>query len=61
MELKDFKSMVDKIRKLDIALGSYEKIFSKNELHIKKKVARKSIVTNIALNKGTKIKSRFKI
>ena len=27
----------------------------KNELHIKK-VARKSIVTNIALNKGTKIK-----
>ena len=55
MELKDFKSMVDKIRKLDVALGSYEKIFSKNELHIKK-VARKSIVTNIALNKGTKIK-----
>ena len=54
MELKDFKSMVDKIRKLDIALlDLMKKYFLK--IHIKK-VARKSIVTNIALNKGTKIK-----
>jgi len=52
--IKDFKNLVDKIRDLEVILGSTEKKFSKEELNIKK-VARKSIVSNKVLFKGHKI------
>ena len=55
MSLNDFKNMVKKIRNLEVILGSNVKNISKDENDIKK-MARKSIVTNVHLKKGHKIK-----
>jgi sialic acid synthase SpsE len=54
--IKEFGEFVKKIRKLEIILGKNLKIFSKEELNVKK-VARKSIVALNNIHKGKKIKS----
>jgi len=51
MDPKDLKNWVRSIRNLENALGSYEKIPSRNELEIAK-IARKSIVSIRDINKG---------
>ena len=53
--LKGFKNLVKKIRKLEIILGSGTKRFSSDEINIKK-VARKSLVTNKVIKKGSRLK-----
>ncbi len=53
--IKDFKNLVDKIRNLEVILGDNNKIFSKDEINVKK-VARKSIVTANNITKGQKLK-----
>lgn len=52
---KEFKAMVDAIRNVEIAMGDGVRRFSENELEIKK-VARKSIILNENISKGTVIK-----
>ena len=52
---KEFKAMVDAIRNIEVAMGDGIRTFSENELEIKK-VARKSIVLNEDVSKGTSIK-----
>ena len=54
--IKEFGELVKKIRKLEIVLGKNLKIFSKDELNVKK-TARKSIVALNDIQKGKKIKS----
>ena len=54
-ELIDFKKLVRKIRNLEIILGDNNKIFSKDEINVKK-VARKSIVAANDIIKGRKLK-----
>ena len=49
--IKEFKSLVKKIRDLEIILGQEKKKFSKEELHIHR-VARKSIVSLKKIPKG---------
>lgn len=49
---KEFKAMVDAIRNVEVAMGDGVRKFSDNELEIKK-VARKSIVLNQDVKKGT--------
>jgi N,N'-diacetyllegionaminate synthase len=49
--IKEFKSLVKKIRDLEIILGQEKKKFSKEELHIHR-VARKSIVSVKKIPKG---------
>ena len=49
---KEFKAMVDAIRNVEVAMGDGVRKFSENELEIKK-VARKSIVLNRDVKKGT--------
>ena len=51
---KEFKAMVDAIRNVEVAMGDGIRKFSDNELEIKK-VARKSIVLNPDVKKGTKL------
>lgn len=51
----EFKAMVDAIRNVEIAMGDGIRTFSENELEIKR-VARKSIVLNEDVSKGTSIK-----
>lgn len=51
----EFKAMVDAIRHVEVALGDGIRKFSENELEIKK-VARKSIVLNQDISKGTVLK-----
>jgi len=51
----EFKAMVDAIRNVEVAMGDGVRKFSENELEIKK-VARKSIILNCNLSKGTIIK-----
>lgn len=51
----EFKAMVDAIRNVEVAMGDGIRKFSENELEIKK-IARKSIVLNEKLSKGTIIK-----
>jgi len=51
----EFKAMVDAIRNVEVAMGDGIRTFSVNELEIKK-VARKSIVLNEDVSKGTSIK-----
>lgn len=52
---QEFKDLVDAIRNVDVAMGDGVRKFSENELEIKK-IARKSIVLNEKLSKGTIIK-----
>lgn len=52
---KEFKAMVDAIRNVEVALGDGIRKFSENELEIKK-IARKSIILNENVCKGTIIK-----
>lgn len=52
---KEFKAMVDAIRNVEVAMGDGVRKFSKNEEEIKK-VARKSIVLNNNVKKGTILK-----
>jgi len=52
--IKEFKNYVENIRKLEIVLGSEYKIFSKEENQIKK-MARKSVVSNVDIYKNNKI------
>ncbi|MBQ2666258.1 N-acetylneuraminate synthase [Methanobrevibacter sp.] len=52
---KEFKSMVDAIRNVEVAMGDGIRKFSENEMEIKK-VARKSIVLNEDISKGTVLK-----
>ena len=52
--IKEFKNFVENIRKLEIILGSREKIFSKEENQIKN-MARKSIVSNVDIYKNNEI------
>ena len=52
---KEFKAMVDAIRNVEVAMGDGIRKFSENEEEIKK-VARKSIVLNESIKKGTIIK-----
>lgn len=52
---QEFKAMVDAIRNVEVAMGDGVRKFSENELEIKK-IARKSIVLNEKLSKGTIIK-----
>ena len=54
----EFKAMVDAIRNVEVAMGDGVRKFSDNELEIKK-VARKSIVLNQDVKKGTIIKSEM--
>ena len=49
---KEFKAMVDAIRNVEVAMGDGIRKFSENELEIKK-VARKSIIINEDISKGT--------
>ena len=49
---KEFKAMVDAIRNVEVAMGDGVRKFSENEEEIKK-VARKSIVLNQDVKKGT--------
>ena len=51
---KEFKAMVDAIRNVEVAMGDGIRKFSDTELEIKK-VARKSIVLNQDVKKGTKL------
>lgn len=51
----EFKAMVEAIRHVEVAMGDGVRKFSENELEIKK-VARKSIVLNENVSKGTIIK-----
>ena len=50
----EFKAMVSAIRKVEVAMGDGVRKFSENELEIKK-VARKSIIVNKDISKGTVI------
>ena len=52
---KEFKAMVDAIRNVEVAMGDGVRKFSENEKEIKK-VARKSIVLNNDVKKGTILK-----
>ena len=52
---KEFKAMVDAIRNVEVAMGDGVRKFSDNEEEIKK-VARKSIVLNNNVKKGTILK-----
>jgi N,N'-diacetyllegionaminate synthase len=52
--IKEFKNFVENIRKLEIILGSPEKIFSKEENQIKN-MARKSVVSNVDIYKNNEI------
>ena len=54
----EFKSMVDAIRNVEVAMGDGIRKFSQNELEIKK-IARKSIVLNKNISKGTIIKKEM--
>jgi len=56
MDPKELIRWVEAIRKTEIALGSFEKIPTKNELEIAK-IARKSIVSRKELEKGVIINS----
>ena len=51
----EFNAMVDAIRNVEVAMGDGVRKFSENELEIKK-VARKSIILNCNVSKGTIIK-----
>jgi sialic acid synthase SpsE len=53
--IPEFKKLVEKIREVEIILGSDDKKFSKDELNVKK-VARKSIVAEKKIEKNKKIK-----
>ncbi len=52
---KEFKAMVDAIRNVEVAMGDGVRKFSENEKEIKK-IARKSIVINQDISKGTVLK-----
>ena len=54
----EFKAMVDAIRNVEVAMGDGIRKFSENELEIKK-VARKSIVINEDIKKGTILKNEM--
>ena len=54
MNLKEFQSMVKKIREIEKILGNENKKISKKELEIAK-VARKSVISRFDLYPGTKI------
>ncbi len=55
--IKDFKVLINKIKKLEIILGANTKKFSNNEKNIRK-VVRKSLATNKKINKGCKLKEK---
>jgi len=55
--MKDFKTLVNKIRKLEVILGTNTKKFTNDEINVRK-VARKSLVTNKAIYKGNKLKKK---
>jgi len=55
--IPELKNLVKKIRRVEVILGSRNKIISKKEKNIKK-VARKSIVSTCELQKGTIIKKK---
>lgn len=55
---KEFKAMVNAIRNVEVAMGDGVRKFSENEEEIKK-VARKSIVLNQDVKKGTILKSEM--
>ena len=54
MTIDKFRSLVKKIRNLEIMLGKYSKNFSKDELNVHK-ASRKSIVALTDINKGETI------
>lgn len=54
----EFKAMVDAIRNVEVAMGDGIRKFSENELEIKK-VARKSIILNQNLSKGSIIEKNM--
>ena len=53
--IKEFKELVNKIKKFETMLGSNRKVFSSEEINVKK-VSRKSIVTKRDITKGSKLK-----
>ena len=55
--IEGFKTLVNKIKKLEIILGSNKKKFTINETNIKK-VVRKSLVTNKPISKGSRLRIR---
>ncbi len=55
MTINGFKNLVKKIRKIETMLGSKTKKFSHDEINVKK-MARKSIVTNRFIKKGSRLK-----
>lgn len=55
--IEGFKTLVNKIKKLEIILGSNKKKFTINETNIKK-VVRKSLVTNKLISKGSRLRIR---
>lgn len=54
----EFKTMVDAIRNVEVAMGDGVRKFSENELEIKK-IARKSIILNDDVSKGMKIEKKM--
>ncbi|WP_405289640.1 N-acetylneuraminate synthase [Methanobrevibacter sp.] len=55
---EEFKAMVDAIRNVEVAMGDGIRKFSENEKNIKK-VARKSIILNNDIKKGTVLKKEM--
>ena len=53
--IEGFKTLVNQIKKLETILGSNKKKFTTSEINIKR-VARKSLVTNKPISKGSKLK-----
>ena len=49
--INEFKRLVKKIRTTEVVIGTRKKVFSKNEINVKK-MARKSIVTKKNITKG---------
>ena len=59
MEINQFKKLINKIRDLEIIMGTSKKNISVEEQEIKR-VSKKSIVTKSFLRKGTVLKMSFK-
>ena len=54
----EFKTMVDAIRNVEVAMGDGVRKFSENELEIKK-IARKSIILNEDISEGMRIEKKM--
>ena len=54
----EFKTMVDAIRNVEVAMGDGVRKFSENELEIKK-IARKSIILNEDISEGIRIEKKM--